>query len=126
MENITNTVKEKMQKVYSFTGTQLLVTWLGVVILLGIFACAGRHGWPRGMMNHNMMRWDKWQMMQQYDRQENNWQQRQDMMRGQWNDQGIDNQSKPEPMMNWNQNSQPTVNNQGQPTPPSAPAGTGN
>jgi hypothetical protein len=124
MENITNTVKEKMQKVYSFTGTQLLVTWLGVVILLSIFACAGRHGWPRGMMNHNMMRWDKWQMMQQYDRQGNNWQQRQDMMRGQWNDQS--NRQNQQPMMNSAASAEQPTANQSQPTPPSAPAGTGN
>lgn len=111
MENITNTVKEKMQKVYSFTGTQLLVTGLGVVILLGIFACAGRHGWPRGMMNHDMMRGDKWQMMQHYDRQWMKWQ--------------SDNQGQPEPMMNWNQNNQPTAD-QSQPTTPSATTSTGN
>lgn len=119
MDNITHTVKEKMQKTYSFTGTQLLVTGLGVVILLSIFACAGRHGWPRGMMNHDMRWWDQ-QMMQQYDRQWMKWQQRQGMMRWQ-----SDNQGQPEAMMNWNQNNQPTEN-QEQTIPPSAPTGTGN
>jgi hypothetical protein len=106
MDNITHTVKEKMQKTYSFTGTQLLVTGLWVVILLSILACAGRgHGWPRGMM------------MKQYDRQWMQWQQKQDMMRWQSNDQG-----QPEPMMN---NNQPTTN-QEQPTPLSTTTDTGN
>lgn len=120
MENITNTVKEKMQKVYSFTGTQLLVTWLWVVILLSILACAGRHGWSRGMMNHNMNWWNQ-QMMQQYGRQGKYWDERgqkQGMMKWQSNDQSIDNQGQPEPMMNNNQNNQSTQ--------PSIPTGTGN
>lgn len=126
MENITTTVKEKMQKVYSFTGTQLLITWLGVVILLGIFACVGRgHGWPRSMMNYGM-RWWKQEMMQQYDRQGNNWKQKQGMMmRWQQTNQDINNQGQPKPMMNWDQNSQPTIN-QNQPNPLSVPTGTGN
>lgn len=113
MDNITNTVKEKMQKTYSFTGTQLLVTWLGVVILLGIFACIGKNWWPRGMMNHEMMRWDKWQMMQQYDRQWMKWEQKKGMKRWQLNNQG-----QTEPMMNNNQNNQQT--------PPSISTGTWN
>jgi len=122
MENITNTVKEKMQKTYSFTGTQLLVTGLGVIILLGIFACAGRHGGPKGMMNHDMMRGDRGQMMQQYDRQWMNWQQKQgilpdgrQVMRWQSNNQGKYQQ----PMMN-------SAASAEQPTLPSAPTGTGN
>lgn len=117
MDNITHTVKEKMKKTYSFTGTQLLVTGLWVAILLSILACAGRgYGWPRGMMNHNM-RWGRQEKMQQYDRQWMGWQQKQGMMRGQSNNQG-----QPEPMMN---NNQPTTN-QEQTTPLSTTTGAGN
>ena len=123
MDNITHTVKEKMQKTYSFTGTQLLVTGLWVVILLSILACAGRgHGWPRGMMMNHNMRWGKQEMMKQYDRQWMQWQQKQGMMRWQSNDQAINNQGQPEPMMN---NNQPTTN-QEQPTPLSTTTDTGN
>jgi hypothetical protein len=115
MENITNTVKEKMQKVYSFTGTQLLVTWLGVVILLGIFACAGRHGGPRGMMNHDMMRE---QMMQMNDKR---WMMndKRQMMRRQINNPQV----QPEPMVN-NQDNALIVN--GATTTATVSIGTGN
>ena len=124
MDNIAHTVKEKMQKTYSFTGTQLLVTGLGVVILLGILTYAGRgYGWPRMMIDRNMNWWNQ-QMMQQYNRQGRNGQQRQGMMRWQSTNQS-NNQGQPEPMMNTNQNNQQN-SNQGQPTPPSIPTGTGN
>lgn len=125
MENITNTVKEKMQKVYSFTGTQLLITGIWIIILLSVVSWVGTGKWHMKMRNH-MMRGNRQEAMQQYDRQWMNWQQKQDMMRGQQSsDQGINNQGEPEPMMNTNQNNQPTVN-QTPPTPPSAPTGTGN
>ncbi len=61
MENIIDTVKEKMKKTYSFTGKQLVITGLGVVILLSIFATAGRHGWPRSMMDNSI--WWRQQIM---------------------------------------------------------------
>ncbi len=68
MENITNIVKEKMQKVYSFTGTQLLITGVWIIILLSVVTGASAGKWHIKIKNH-MMRWNKQEMQQQYDRQ---------------------------------------------------------
>lgn len=111
MDNITDTVKEKMQKAYSFTGTQLVLTGLWVAILLGIFACAGRHGWPRSMMNHDMMRGDRGQMMQMRD---GRWMMNDKRQMMRWQSDG-----QAEPMMNSAASAEQT-------TPPSTPTGTGN
>lgn len=124
MDNITHTVKEKMQKVYSFTGTQLLITGIWIIILLSVVSWIGAGKWHMKMRSH-MMRGNRQEMMQQYDRQWMNWQQKQGMMRWQSDDQ-TNTQGQQEPMINWDQNSQPTLNNQEQPTPPSIPTNTGN
>ena len=115
MDNLSHNVKEKLQKTYSFSGTQLLVTGLWVIILLSILACAGRgHGWPRGMMMNHNMKWGRQEMIQTRD---NKRAYQQDMRR--WQDsQSVNNQEQPEPMMNNNQNNQPTA--------PSVPSGIGN
>lgn len=113
MDNIANTVKEKMKKVYSFTGTQLLVTGLWVVILLSIVAGTGR-GHMKMNMKNNMVRWSRQEIMKQYDRQWSNREQKQVMMR--W---------KAEHVMNWNQNNQPTAN-QEQVIAPSSTTDSGN
>ena len=65
------------------------------------------------MMDHDMMRGDKGQMMQQYDRQGMKWKQKQGMMRWQSND-GTNTQGQPEPMM-MDQNNVPVANGD---TPP--------
>ncbi len=122
MDNITHTVKEKMQKVYSFTGTQLLITGIWIIILLSVVSGVGTGKWHMKMRSH-MMRGNRQEAMQQYDRQWMNWQERQDMMRWQINNQGQPNQWQPEPMVDENQNNQPIVNGA---TLPTTPTGTGN
>ncbi len=100
MDNITHTVKEKMKKVYSFTGTQLLITGIWIIILLSIVTGTGTGKWHMKMKNH-MMRWNRQEMTQQYDTQWSDGEQKQGMMRGK-------------------------LSNQEQPTPPSTPTNTGN
>ena len=114
MENIIHTVKEKMKKTYSFSGTQLVITGLGVVILLSIFASAGRHGWPRHM-NNNMRGGEK-EITQQYNNRQ--WINQRQMI--DW-----DNQEQPESMMN-NTQDQNIQENQNQTTSLSDSTGTGN
>lgn len=78
------------------------------------------------MRNHDMRWWNQ-RMMQHYDRQGHNGQQRQDispdgrqgMMRWKSNNQSIDNQGQPEPMMN-------SAASAEQPTPPSISTDTAN
>ncbi len=109
MENITTTVKEKMQKVYSFTGTQLLITGIWIIILLSIVSGIGTGKWHMKMKSH-MMKWNRQEMMQHYDRQGSEKQQRKAMR---WQS------DRQQPMMN----SAASVE---QSTPPSTPTGTGN
>jgi hypothetical protein len=93
MDNITHTVKEKMKKVYSFTGTQLLITGIWIVILLSVVGGVGTGKWHMKMRNH-MMRLNRQEMQQQYDRQWSDGKQKQGMIRWQSNDQIIDNQDQ--------------------------------
>ena len=106
-----HTVKEKMQKVYSFTGTQLFITGLGVVILLWVLGFAiwdGDDDW------HDRGRWHEDRYESRYEGRYEKWM---EWDRQQENKKQDDNKKQLEPIMNNDEQNT-------QSTPPSVSTGT--